>query len=89
MSRGLTLENATNRRSSNRSRSCIEEITLELYDMLTQFLPTIFRLHGMYVNKDALKTHLVKFSMTNHFNYKIRTSYKKYLHVICLYDNCG
>ena len=57
--------------------------------MLTKLSPTMVKLDGMYVNKDALKMHLAKFTIANHFNYKVRTSHKECLHVVCLDDNCG
>ena len=89
-SRGLSSENTTNhKRNLNRSRSSNEEIPIEEYDVLTQFSPTMVRLHGMYVNKDTLKMHLAKFAITNHFNYKVINSHKECLHVVCLDDNCG
>ena len=47
------------------------------------------KLHRMCVNKDALKTHLINFSITNHFNYKVRTSHKEWLHAVCLDDKYG
>ena len=75
--RRLSSENTTNqKRSLNHSRSSTEEIPIEEYDVLTQFSPTMVRLHGMYVNKDALKMHLAKFAITKYFNYKVRTFHK-------------
>ena len=89
-SRGLMSQNTTNhRRNSNRSRSSTEEIPIKEYDVLTQFSPTMTRFHGMYISKDALKIHLAKSTITNHFNCKVRTSHKEFLHVVCLNDNCG
>ena len=84
MSRGLSSKNTTNHR-----RSSIEEIPIEEYDVLTQFSPMMVRLHGIYINKGALKMHLAKFAITNHFSYIFRTSHKECLHVVCLDDNCG
>ena len=89
-SRGLSSKNTTNNRMSpHYFRNSTEDISIDEYDVITQFSPTMIRLHGMYMNKDALKTHLAKFAITNHFNYKVRPSQKECLHVVCLYDNCG
>ena len=89
-SKGLSSKNTTNyRRSSNSSRSSTEEISIEECDVLTQFSSMMVRLHETYVNKDALKTQLTKFVVINHFNYKVRTSHKECLHVVCLDDNCS
>ena len=84
MSTGLTSENIT-----NHPRSSSKEIPLKLYDVLTQFSLTMVRLHGIYVNKDVLKTHFTKFAITNHFKYKVRTSHKECLHVVFLDNNYG
>ena len=81
--RVLTSENTINHRSST------EEIHIEEYDVLTKLSPTMVKLDGMYVNKDTLKMHLARFTIANHFNYKVRTSHKECLHVVCLDDNCG
>ena len=49
-SKSLSSENTTNhRRSSNCSRTSTEEIPTKEYDVLTQFSPTMVRLHRMYV----------------------------------------
>ena len=56
--------------------------------VLSEIPPAMIRVCGMYVNKKAFQRYQCKYAISKHFQYKVRTSKTKVLHVVCLDDNC-
>lgn len=73
---------------TNCIRSSKRTLSLKVLDVLSDFSPTLLRVRGTYVNKRALQSHLAKFAISNHFQFKVRTSNRRTLHVVCRDNNC-
>ncbi|CAH9111376.1 unnamed protein product [Cuscuta europaea] len=60
-----------------------------LFEVITHFHPTHIDKHVVYKTKKALDYNLKVYAISNHFQYKTKTSTKKVLHVICVdVENC-
>ena len=44
-------------------------------------------LEALYTTKHALKKHLTMYAISKHFEFKTKSSCKKYIHVVCPGDN--
>ncbi|CAH9108486.1 unnamed protein product, partial [Cuscuta europaea] len=61
---------------------------LHNFEVITQSHPTCLVLYAIYKSKTDLIHHLKMYAITNHFQYRTKTSRKISLHVICLDPKC-
>ncbi|CAH9075087.1 unnamed protein product [Cuscuta europaea] len=61
---------------------------LHNFEVITQSHPTCLVLYAIYKSKTYLIHHLKMYAITNHFQYRTKTSRKISLHVICLDPKC-
>ncbi|CAH9129148.1 unnamed protein product [Cuscuta epithymum] len=68
--------------------SCQSLSFLHNFEVITHSHPTSLVLYAIYRSKKDLIHHLKLYAITNHFQYRTKTSRKISLHVICLDPEC-
>ncbi|CAA3004504.1 FAR1-RELATED SEQUENCE 5-like [Olea europaea subsp. europaea] len=57
-------------------------------DMITEVLPTVLRVKNIYPSKEVLKKQLGMLAIRNHFQFKVKRSTRRVLHVVCVDPKC-